>query len=252
MTEDIKPTDENEPPADETVQSEEASKQEEQVESEPVEEVKEDRPEINYRKEAERKSRELEKIRAELETERSRQINRYDPNDLKTWSDNDLKAVKASQDPNFLRFKDQAEDILLERKVERMRAAEIAKEKRVRSEIELRAKYPEALDPSSPFSTRLDEVMMEFDLDKTPAGRLAAATIVAGEMRRASAKSKAIGRKSEDIRISSVKANLSDGDRPKSVSASDIEAQRDLEKRAKTGDADAFQKLLLNRLRPQK
>lgn len=236
-------------PVQEEVVEQQAEAASEQVEQIDVEE-KEDRPAINYAKELERKNRELEKARAELDAERGRQINRYDPNDLKTWSENDLKAIANSPDPAHLRFKEQAQDIILERKLERMRAADQAKEKRVMSELELRRSYPEALDPSSEFSLRMEEMIHQFDLDKSPAGRLAAAKLVAAEMRGAKAKSNAVGRKAEEIRRSSVKANFSDGDRPKSV-AND-EAQRDLEKRSKDGDEGAFMSLLKKRLPPLK
>ncbi len=173
-----------------------------------------DRPEINYKMEIERRKAEADRLRQELETERSKQTNRYDANDITTWSDTELYALKNSMDPNHTRFKAQAEDILVERKIERGIEKRQQLEKRGKAEATLRNDYPEALNPYSEFAQKMDQVMFDLDLQKSPAGRLAAARIVAGESLKGSSKATAAGRKQEEARLKDVKQNLSEGDRP--------------------------------------
>lgn len=177
------------------------------------EQVADDRPERNWKAEIERKNREIERLRQITESQKHNQ--RRDPNDLATWTDHELKAVIRSDDPSMLSFKDQAEEVLFERKVQNIRERERAQEKRALADIELRSKYPDALDPSSELSLKIDQVMYELDLQKSPAGRLAAAKIAAAELGKGSSKSKALARKQEEERIARVKGQVVDGDRAK-------------------------------------
>jgi hypothetical protein len=173
-----------------------------------------DRPEINYKMELERRKAEADRLRQELEVERGKQVNRRDPNDISTWGDNELVNIKNSNSPDALPYKQQAEDILFERKMNKVLERERLNAKRTNSEMELRTKYPEALNPYSEFSTQMEQVMFDLDLQKSPAGRLAAARIVAGESSKGSSKANAAGRKAEEARLKDVKQTLSEGDRP--------------------------------------
>ena len=204
---------ENENQNQEEVVNQEVEQVAENVQSE-AQTPEPDRPEINYKAELERRKAETEKLRQELEAERSKQIQRRDQNDISTWSDLELKALKNSQDPSVLPYKDQAEELLLERKVKAIRERERMAEKRATTEVTLRTQYPEALDPSSDFAAKMEQVMYDLDLQKSPAGRLAAARIVAGESSKGSSKSNAAGRKQEEARLKDVKQTLSEGDRP--------------------------------------
>lgn len=192
----------------------------EEVVDDAVEQVKEetkpvdDRPEINYKMELERRRSNEERLQRELEAERSKQTNRYDANDITTWSDTELYALKNSQDPNHARFKAQADDILVERKIERGIEKRQQLEKRGKAEATLRNDYPEALNPYSEFAQKMEQVMFDLDLQKSPAGRLAAARIVAGESSKGATKQTAAGRKAEEARLKDVKQTLSEGDRP--------------------------------------
>jgi len=208
-----------------------------------AEETKEDRPERNWKAELDRKNREIEKLRQEKENLKNNSVQVRDPNDLKTWPDHELKAIKYSNDPNFASLKDQAEDTLLERKYERMREKERMQEKRVYSEMELRKSYPDALNPDSELSAKIEEVMYEFDLQKSPAGRLAAAKIAAAELGKGSSKSEAKARKAEADRVARVKGNLVDGDRAKSAIGSDSDKKlEDAIKRANSKDINVSAK----------
>jgi hypothetical protein len=173
-----------------------------------------DRPEINYKMELERRRANEERLQRDLEAERAKQTNRYDANDITTWSDTELYALKNSVDPNHARFKAQAEDILVERKIERGIEKRQQLEKRGKAEATLRAQYPDALNPYSDFAQAMETVMSDLDLQKSPAGRLAAARIVAGESSKGSSKATAAGRKAEEARLKDVKQTLSEGDRP--------------------------------------
>lgn len=209
-----------------------------------VEEAKEDRPEINYKAELERKNREVERMRAENEALKSNTIQRRDPNDISTWSDNELKVILSSNDASVMAYKEQADEILFHRRVERFREKERMQEKRVTTDMELKSKYPEALDPTSEFSVKMDQVMYEYDLQKSPAGRLAAARIVAAEKQTGTAKTQANGRKAEQDRIDSVKGQLVDGDRPKPQANEKTQKSKDLKERALKGDTDALGEIL--------
>ncbi len=175
---------------------------------------KDERPELNYLKEIERHKADKERYRQELEAEKNKQVQRRDQNDISTWSDLELKALAKSNDPSVIAYKEQAEDLLLERKVKQIRERERISEKRAITEVTLRTQYPEALDPTSEFSRRMEEVIFELDLQKSPAYRLAAAKIVAAEFQQGTGKTDAAGRKKEEARLKDVKQTLSEGDRP--------------------------------------
>ena len=237
---------------DENNQSEETQDLVEDVEK-AVEEVaqseeqKEDRPEKNWKAEIERKNKEIERLRLENEAVKSSSVQKRDPADISTWSDVELKAIMHSNDPNTLSYKSQAEDVLFERRVKSIRAREKAEEKRGMTEIELRTKYPEAMDPYSEFALKMEQVMQDFDLHKSSAGRLAAAKLVAAEMQKGSATNSANGRKKEEDRLRDVKANMVDGDRPRSTANEAPKKAAELEKRLAQGDPKAVGEALKQR-----
>lgn len=204
--------------------------------------VADDRPERNYQAELARKNREVEQMRAKMAAMEANTMQRKDPNDLSTYSDNELRAIKSSNDPSVLPYKEQAEDILVERKLQRMREKERQEEKRVNAEMKLRSSYPQALDPSSEFALEMEQVIYDLDLSKSPAGRLAAAEIVA--RRKGTLAADAKGRKAEADRIASVKGQLVDGDRPKPPTNEALQKSKDLKERAAKGDMDAFSEML--------
>lgn len=183
------------------------------VQSEPEvkEEVKLDRPEENYKAELARKNAEIARLRAEREAQSSQP--RRDANDISTWTDHELKTLANSNDPQYMAYKDQAQDLLLERKYKRYREQEKLQEKRAMSDLELRTKYPESLDPASEFSARMEQVIFDLDLQKSPAGRLAAAKIVAAETSRGKESRTVVDRNSEASRIRDVRSQMTDGDR---------------------------------------
>ena len=214
--------------------SEEQDKQEVVEENNEVTpEVKEelDRPEENYKAELARKNAEIARLRAEKESYSAQPVKR-DPQDISTWSDQELKMLRNSPDPNLAGYKDQADELLLERKVKQIQAKEYENRRREEAKAKLEAEHPEALDPSSEFSIKVEKVMREYDLSRTPAGRLVAAKIVAAEGKT----SKAKGQETESNRVSRVKANMVDGDRPKPT-----ETSKDLESK-KTNLADKLMK----------
>lgn len=174
-----------------------------------------DRPAINYERELERKNAQIERLRQEAELRKNEVGTKRDQNDMSTWADHELKAVAKSVDPSALPYKDQAEDLLLERKVRSMREKERMQEKRALSELELKTKYPEALDPSSEMAVKMEQIMFDYDLQKSPAGKLAAAKIAASELGKGRSSDSAKERKAEADRIASVKGQMVDGDRSK-------------------------------------
>lgn len=202
--------------AEEETNNQEEEVVEEVVEEEVVEEKKEERPEANYKAELARKNAELEKLRVELDSHKA-QPQKRDRDDLSTWSDHELHAVKNSNDPSAALFKSQADEILRDRWYDRRRAKERADETRAMADLRLRQQYPDSLDPTSPLSFRIEEVMRELDLAKTPSGRLAAARIVAGESKGKTTKNAEANRDSESSRIADVKGQMVDGDRSKAT-----------------------------------
>lgn len=236
------PVNENEEPIQEETQPE-AEDNAEGVQSEP--ETKE-RPEVNYQREIERRKAEADRLRYELEAEKAKQVNRRDQNDISTWTDNELVNVK--NDPNAGNYRQQAEDILFERKMARVLERDRQNTKRTNSEMELRTKYPEALDQSSAFAAKMEQVMYDLELQKSPAGRLAAARIVAGETSKGTGKSPAAGRKQEESRLKDVKQTLTEGDRPDPrPNMANPKKAEDIEKRIKAGDHKAVGDALAER-----
>lgn len=206
----------------------------EEVKEEQVnEEVKEDRPEINYKAELARKNAEIERLRLEM-VSRNQQPSKRDPNDISTWSDHELRMLK--KDPQFAQYHDQADDLLLERKASAILAKNKEAEKRVNADMTLRKEFPEALDPTSEFSTRMEHVIQEYDLAKTPAGRLAAAKMVALELKKGQSTAEARARKNETDRVTRVKSELVDGDRAKPTTESVNPDQKKKELQDKLGD----------------
>lgn len=202
----------------EVEQVEEVAEEGQEVEQE----VKEDRPEANYKAELARKNARI----AELEAEKVAKLDqpvRRDPADITTWSDQELKMLRNSSDPSVAAYKEQADEVLLERKVKQIQARDYENRRREETKSKLEAEYPEALDPSSEFSKQIEKVMREYDLSRTPAGKLVAAKIVKAE----SQTSKAKGQGREAERVIRVKGQMVDGDRPKSADKSkDLDTKR--------------------------
>lgn len=212
-----------------------------------VEQPQDDRPEINYKAELERKTQKLRELEMRLAATQEATQAKKDPADLSTWSDLELKSVVSTNDPNFAVLKDQAGDILLERKVKKVREQERMHEMKEKSESELSEKYPEALDSTSEFSLRMNQVMRQYDLSRNPAGRLLAAKMVALEQGKGRAEADAAGRKKESERVRDVKAQLVDGDRPQPLQNSgpqDKAALRDKVMREKSENAEQLGKYM--------
>lgn len=187
---------------------------EEQLEG-AVAEEKQERPERNYKAELDRKNKEIERLRQEADVRERNSTPRRDPSDITTWADHELKAVVKSNDPQFAAMRDQAEEVLFERKVKSIREKERVQEKRALSDLELRSKYPDALDPHSEFASKMEQIMYEYDLQKTPAGRLVAAKIAASELGKGRSNKSALERKNESSRVRELKGQMVDGDRSK-------------------------------------
>lgn len=190
-----------------------------EVKEEVTSEVQPDRPEENFKAELDRKNREIERLRM-LAMQRQEQPKQRDPNDLKTWGDHELKAIVHSNDPSVMPYKDQANEILLDRKVDARLARQAETNKRVSAELELKQKFPDAADPTSELSSKIDELTSKYDLDKSPAGRLVAAKLAASELTQGKTSSDARKAKEEKDRVAGVKGQLVDGDRPKPTETS--------------------------------
>lgn len=193
----------------------EEQKQEEVKEEQPVEqevEQKEERPAKNYEAELARKNAELERMRIELAAKNEVKPT-YNANDITTWPDHELRVLL--KDPKFAQYHAQAEDLLFDRKMEAKLASKMESQKRVSAEMQLREKFPEALDPTSELATKMEQIMTENDLSKTPAGRLVAAKLAAAELGQDKKNSDARGQKAEKDRVARVKGQMVDGDRPK-------------------------------------
>ncbi len=210
-------------------------------------EVKQDRPEENYKAELARKNARI----AELERERLSAVEqpvKRDQNDITTWSDAELKMLRNSPDANLATYREQADDLLLERKVKAMQAKEYEARRREEAQSKLMAEHPEAMDSSSEFGRKVEQVMKEYDLSRTPAGRLVAAKIVAAEGK----VSKATGQNKETDRVSRVKANMVDGDRPKPTETKNPSDSKELKDKLmntknEQGQIDAVGQILKDR-----
>lgn len=201
------------------VNNEEVSQEEVQSEEQVVEdavekveeEVKEDRPKRNYEAELARKDAELQRLKA-LKESKAEQPKR-DPTDLTTWADHELKAVMHSNDPGALALRSQAEDILIDRKLDAKLEHRVVESKNKVADTKLKKDYPDALNPDSALALKMEEVMEEYDLPKSPSGRLAAARIAASETK----KGPSTASDTERNRIARVKGQMVDGDRSKST-----------------------------------
>lgn len=205
--------------------------QEESVEGvEQKEEKKEntaDRPAINYEAELSRKNAEIARLRREQAERELSTPRKRDQADITTWSNEELDMLRKSSDPSVAQWKNQAEDVLLERKVKAIQAREYEYRRKEEINRQLENEYPESADPTSEFSVKLEKTMRDFDLHKTPAGRLAAAKIVAAEEK----SSKAKGTNKEDNRVTRVKSQMVDGDRPKPTEGKNPNQEQDLKKK---------------------
>lgn len=225
-------------PEEEVVQSEETVNEET-----PEEEKVDDRPEVNYKAEIERHKRDNERLRQELAKrdvptgERKR-----DSNDITTWPNHELKMLMKSADASIPQsIKDQAEDLLLERKVQAIRERDKEVEHRVKADVRLQTEYPEAMDSSSKLALRMEQVMAEYNLPKSPTGRLAAAKIATADLDTSDVKR----RKNESTRITRVKGEMADGDRPKSADGANSQKKvEEIEKGVIRGEQKAFNEAL--------
>lgn len=186
-------------------------------EKEEGKEVVQEKPtteELLHNREAElsRKNAEIERMRNELAAKNQVKPS-YNANDITTWPDHELRVLL--KDPKFTQYHNQAEDILFDRKMEVKLAAKAESEKRVSAEMQLRKQFPEALDSSSELGAKVEQIMQENDLSRTPAGRLVAAKLAAAELGQGKTASDARGQKIEKDRVSRVKGQMVDGDRPK-------------------------------------
>lgn len=223
----------------EEVQSEEQPAEEavDEAVEKVAEEVQEGRPERNWKAEMARKDAELARLRA-MAAKKSEPSQVKDPNDLNTWGDHELKAVLHSNDPQALPLKPQIEEILMDRRIAKVYEKREAEAKKIISETRLSKEYPQALDPQSDFALKMEEVIEEYGLSKSPAGRLAAAKIVASDMKTGSSNADAKGRKAEANRVARVKGQMVDGDRSKSVESSKPKKQEDLLRDLNTGNSE--------------
>lgn len=192
------------------------------------------RPEINYQKELERKNKELERMRQAVEASKAERPNKRDPEDMSTWADHELKTIMKSNDPTVLPYKDKAEDIMLERKVQSLREKERMQEKRAMSDLELRSKFPDALNPDSALSVRMEELTRELDLQKSPSGRLAAARLASAELNKGRSSATEKERKAEADRIARVKGHMVDGDRSRSAGGEGPKKLEDIENKTRS------------------
>jgi hypothetical protein len=181
----------------------------------------------NREAELARKNEEIVRLR-NLQAQKDSQPVKRDPYDITTWSDTELKMLKNSNDASVAQYKDRADELLLERRVAAIHKRQMEDQKRVETDAKLKEQYPEAADPSSEFSSKMEKIMQDYDLAKTPAGRLVAAKIVAAEGKSSDKKAEI----KEANRVANVKSQLVDGDRPKPT-----ETAADLEKTNQTLEA---------------
>jgi hypothetical protein len=217
--------------------------------AETTEPEKLDRPEENYKAEIARHKAEVERLKIELATKATAPVSterKRDQNDISTWTDHELKMLQKSKDANIPdTYRDQAEELLIERKVQRIHERNRETELKVTTDVRLKTEYPETSDPNSEFSLKMEQVMREYDLHRTPAGKLAAARIVAADMKKGTSVSDAKGRKIESDRVARVKGQMVDGDRPKPA---DVETPakkiEEIEKGVRAGSQEAFNEAL--------
>jgi hypothetical protein len=208
---------------------------EEVVKEETVEELKQ-RLE-NAKAENARKAQELHRVREELDARSS--VNKetvFNPQDITTWKDHELKAVL--KDPQYAAIHDQATELLDRRRFQRFQAEREESTLRMKAELDRKKNFPDTLNPTHPMAIRMEEVMQEHRLERTPAGKLAAAKIAHLEMEHA--KNLEAGRKAaeEKARQEALKSNVTGGGRP-APKISDVKKMEELKKRAQAGDETA-------------
>jgi uncharacterized protein with von Willebrand factor type A (vWA) domain len=213
------------------VVDETAGKPEEAITPDPV--VEEDERTKNLKMENARKAQEIQRLREQLEAT-TKAAPTFNPNDLTTWQDRELKAVL--KDPQYAHLHDQAEALLDKRKFRRYQAEQEEQNVRMGAELERQKNFPETFDPTHPMSARMSEILHSYRLDNTPAGRLVAAKLAASEF--AAKRAEAVGRKKEQDRQADVKASYTGESRPAPKPTDSVKVE-ELKKRAQAGDLEA-------------
>lgn len=189
----------------------------------------------NAKAENHRKAQELQKLREELDLKKSQPVEQvFNPQDLNTWKDHELKAVQ--KDPQYAALHDQAAELLERRRFNRIMAEREEANLRMNTELERQKNFPETFDPTHPMAIKASQIMNSLHLERTPAGRLIAARLAASEIQQE--KARAAGRKQEQDRQTDVNASFSGGSRP-APKASDKVKLEELKKRAMSGDKAA-------------
>lgn len=202
------------------------------VPQEPTETVEELKARLeNLKAENARKAQKIEELR-EMASKPAAPV--FNPNDLTTWNDKELKAVK--NDPQYAHLHDQAEELLQTRSFNRF----LAKQEEMRlaqtAELQRQKLYPETFNPNSQLSLAMQEIISQYRLDNTPAGRLAAAELASSRLKAQAAEAQR--RKQEQDRLADVNSNFSGGSRPQPQKA-DTVRDEELKKRALSGDPEA-------------
>lgn len=226
---------ENKEPVNEEVLEEPVK--EEVVLEEPKETVEELKQRLeNARAENSRKAQELQRLREELDNKVvSKADPAFNPQDLTTWKDHELKAVL--KDPQYAALHDQATELLEKRRFQRFHAEREESLLRMNTELERQKKYPETFDPMHPMAVRMSELMNQHRLGNTPSGRLVAAQLAHSEMLQT--KARAAGRKQEQDRQADVKANFQGESGRSAPVKSDKVKDEELKKLAMSGDKAA-------------
>jgi hypothetical protein len=188
----------------------------------------------NAKAENARKTQEIQRLREEAEA-RQKPADTFNPQDLTTWKDHELKAVL--KDQQYVAIHDQAQELLEKRRFQRFQAEREESTLRVNAELERQKEYPETFDPAHPMSVRMNQLMRENHLDRTPAGRLVAARLAASELEKS--KAVAAGRKQEQDRQADVNASYQGESRRPVPTASDKAKLEELKKKAMAGDQAA-------------
>jgi hypothetical protein len=211
---------------------------EEAVVEEPQESVEELKQRLaNAKAENARKTQELQKLREvqDTSTRHAPARQKFDPTDLDTWGDTELRAVL--KDPQYVAIQHKAEELLEKRRFLRYHAEQEESKLRVNAELERQKKYPETLDPSHPMAVKMSELMHQHRLDRTPAGYLVAAELAASQLKQQ--KATAAGRKAEQTRQTDVKANFQGESSRPAPKVSDKVKDEELKQRAQAGDEAA-------------
>lgn len=190
----------------------------------------------NAKAENSRKTQEIQRLREEVDAKHSKPAeNVFNPQDLTTWKDHELKAVM--KDPQYVALHDQANELLERRRFQRFQAEKDESQLRMNTELERQKEYPETFDPTNPMAVRMSELMHQYRLANNPAGRLVAARLAHSEAK--TEKARAVGRKEEQDRQADVKANFQgDAVRPAPKVSDKVKAE-ELKKKAMAGDRAA-------------